>query len=69
MKKNISFEQAMARLDDIAVALESGGVPLEESLRLYGEGAELLALCESKLKDAKLKIETLFSENNEEVNQ
>lgn len=62
MKKNPSFEEAMARLDAIVAALDSGDTPLEDSLKLYGEGAELLAMCESKLKDAKLKIETLFPE-------
>lgn len=60
MKKNLTFEEAMTRLDSIAATLDSGETPLEESLALYGEGAELLAFCEKKLKDAKLKIETLF---------
>lgn len=62
MKKNLTFEEAMARLDNISATLDSGETPLEESLALYGEGAELLAFCEKKLKDAKLKIETLFPE-------
>lgn len=60
MKKNLTFEDAMARLDDIVNALDTGDAPLDRSLALYGEGAELLAFCEKKLKDAKLKIETLF---------
>lgn len=60
MKKNLSFEQAMERLDEIAVTLGSGDAPLETSLGLYAEGAELLAFCEKKLEDARLKIETLF---------
>lgn len=60
MNKNLTFEEAMKRLDDIVAALDSGETPLEESLSLYGEGAELLAFCEKKLKSAKLKIETLF---------
>ena len=60
MKKNISFEQAMARLDEIVSKLDSGESTLEESLGLYGEGAELIAFCEKTLEAAKLKIETLF---------
>ncbi|MCL2034097.1 MAG: exodeoxyribonuclease VII small subunit [Oscillospiraceae bacterium] len=60
MKMDISFEQAMARLDEIVGKLDSGENTLEESLKLYGEGAELIAFCEDTLETAKLKIETLF---------
>jgi len=60
MKMDISFEQAMARLDEIVSKLDSGENTLEESLKLYGEGAELIAFCEKTLETAKLKIETLF---------
>jgi exodeoxyribonuclease VII small subunit len=60
MKKNMSFEQAMKRLDEITGTLDLGEKTLEESLKLYGEGAELIAFCEETLKSAKLKIETLF---------
>lgn len=66
MKKNLSFEEAMERLDAIVATLEAGDTPLEESLKLYGEGAEMLAFCDKKLNDAKLKIETLFP--GEEIN-
>lgn len=62
MKKNLSFEQAIKRLDEIVEALDEGEASLDESLGLYGEGAELLAFCEKKLQDAKLKIEKLFPE-------
>lgn len=60
MKKNMTFEEAMERLDSIVAELDAGETPLEKSLSLYGEGAELLSFCEKKLGDAKLKIETLF---------
>jgi exodeoxyribonuclease VII small subunit len=59
-----SFEDALNRLDEIVRSLDTGGVSLEESLKLFGEGAELLALCDKKLVDAKLKIEKLFPEGN-----
>lgn len=60
MKKNTTFEQAMARLDEIVVALDGGEATLEQSLKLFGEGAELIGLCSGKLEDAKLTIEKLF---------
>lgn len=58
--KKMSFEQALARLDEIVQRLDSGESTLEESLKLYSEGAELVAFCEGTLGAAKLKIETLF---------
>jgi len=60
VKKNSSFEQALHRLDEILAALEQPDTPLETSLKLFSEGAELIAFCEGKLGDARLKIETLF---------
>lgn len=68
MKKNTTFEQAMARLDEIVAALDSGDVSLEQSLKLFGEGAELIGLCSDKLNNAKLTIEKLFpAEESQEV--
>lgn len=67
MKKNTTFEQAMHRLDEVVAALESGDAPLEQSLKLYAEGAELVAFCNSKLEDAKLKMEKLFPKEGEDA--
>lgn len=66
MKKDLDFEGALARLDEIAAVLEAGDTPLEESLGLYAEGAQLLGFCESRLKEAKLTVETLFPEEKQE---
>lgn len=60
MRKNLNFEVAVKRLDEIVETLGAGDTPLDASLALYAEGAELLAYCEGRLKEAKLKIETLF---------
>lgn len=56
----------MDRLDEIVAELDKGEASLDESLQLFGEGAELLGLCEKKLGDAKLKVEKLFPEPKEE---
>ena len=61
MKKR-TFESAMARLEEIVSTLNSQTLPLEESLALFKEGAELVAYCNKQLGDAKLKIETFFPE-------
>jgi exodeoxyribonuclease VII small subunit len=53
----------MLRLDEIVARLDGGEASLEESLALFGEGAELMAFCEKKLADAKLTVEKLFPED------
>lgn len=58
----MTFEQAMARLDEITVLLSNGSTSLEQSLALYAEGAGLIGSCTRQLNDAKAKIETLFPE-------
>lgn len=57
--KKLSFEQAMAELDDVVSRLESGSAPLEQSIELYTKGTELKAHCEALLKDAQAKIEKI----------
>lgn len=58
-KKEISFEEALARLDQIVRALESGQSKLEDSLSLYEEGIRLSRLCNEKLDGAEQKIKLL----------
>ena len=57
--ENLSFEDALAALDDVVRKLESGQVPLEDSIALYTRGTELKAHCEAKLKSAQAKIEKI----------
>jgi len=61
----MTFEAAMDRLDGIVKALESPDTPLEESLRLFGEGSRLLAFCSGKLADARVQVEKLLPETKE----
>ncbi|MEM6626680.1 MAG: exodeoxyribonuclease VII small subunit [Pseudomonadota bacterium] len=57
--EKLSFEDALARLEQIVQKLEAGDVPLEDSIRIYEEGAALKAYCDAKLKDAELKVERI----------
>lgn len=52
----MSFEEAMAALEDVVRQLESGNVPLEQSIALYEHGDKLKKHCEAKLKDAEAKV-------------
>ncbi len=55
----LSFETALTRLEAIVDSMESGEVPLADLLAKYEEGTKLLKACESRLKEAGLKIEKL----------
>lgn len=55
----LSFETALGQLEAIVESMESGEVPLAELLAKFEEGTKLLKVCESRLKDAELKIEQL----------
>ncbi|ASM73807.1 MULTISPECIES: exodeoxyribonuclease VII small subunit [Roseobacteraceae] len=62
----MSFEQAMAELEQVLGQLERGDVALDESITLYERGAALKARCEAKLKEAEEKVAaiTLDSDGN-----
>ncbi len=60
MENNITFEQALAKLEKIVRDLESGEIPLEESIKLFEEGVKLSGVCSSLLKEAKQKVEILI---------
>ena len=58
--QNGSFEQNMQRLEQIVRALERGDVPLEESLKLFQEGTELVRACGALLDNAQLQIKKIM---------
>ena len=55
-KKAMSFEDAMTELQSVAQRLEAGQVPLEESLKLYERGVELISVCNKLLDGAEQRI-------------
>ncbi len=59
MEKELTFEAAMTRLEEIVASLEAGKCTLDESLKLFEEGARLTAFCSDALKKAEQKIVTL----------
>ena len=66
MSKKMSFEQAMSRLEEIARILEQGQASLEESIKLYEEGIQLIDFCQSKLDEAEKKVLKLQKNANGE---
>lgn len=64
MENNMTFEQALSRLEKIVRELESGEAALEESIKLFEEGVKLSGVCSSILKEAKQKVEILIDNGN-----
>ena len=65
MAEKMTFEQAMARLDDISMSLSQGRVALDDAVELYAEAAKLIALCNKKLTTAQTKLEKVMGSMNE----
>lgn len=57
--QTLSFEQALAELEQIVARLESGQAPLEDSIRMYERGAVLKRHCETRLEAARLRVEKI----------
>lgn len=60
-QKNKTFEESMVRLEQIVRAMERGDVPLEESLKLFQEGTELVRSCGKLLDDAQLQVSKIMT--------
>lgn len=58
-KKEISFEEALERLNEIVKALEHSDAPLDDSLKLFEEGVALVKQCNDQIDQAEAKIKQL----------
>ncbi len=66
VKKQQSFEEAMSRLEAVVAQLEKSECGLDQSLKLFEEGAGLAGMCEQLLDQAEQKVNLLLA-NDEEV--
>ena len=66
--EDMNFEEAMAKLDKIAVELESGKLTLEESVSKFEEGMKISKECSEILDSAEKKI-TILINNGKEVTE
>ncbi|KPP93259.1 Exodeoxyribonuclease VII small subunit [Erythrobacter sp. HL-111] len=60
--ERMSFEQALAALEQVVRQLESGDVPLDESIALYERGERLRAACQKRLDAAQARIEKIVTD-------
>ena len=65
--KELSFEEAIEKLETIVRELESGRTKLDDAVAAYEQAVALKNICESKLKAAELKIEKLDIDTNNKV--
>lgn len=62
VKKKMTFEEAVAGLEQIVRQLEDGQLPLEKSLELFSEGIKLSKFCQSSLEEAEQRIMVLTAQ-------
>ena len=63
----LTFEQALARLDETVRALEAGDLPLDEATRLYEQGMKLAQTCNEMLASAELRITKIRTAYGEQM--
>jgi len=69
MNKKKSFEDAVQRLEEIVAELENSEIKLDDMLRLYEEGSELIKLCFLKLDDVEKKISILSADDETNIKE
>jgi len=62
-----SFEDSMNELREIVDKLQSGNLPLEQSIKLFQEGTKLIALSHKKLDEIQKKVKILTEDENGEL--
>lgn len=64
-QNEISFEEAMEKLEDIVNKLEEGDVPLEKAIMYYQEGMKFSKMCSDKLNNVQEKMTQIMNEQGE----
>ena len=60
-ENKMTFEQSMQRLEQIVRTMERGDAPLEESLKLFQEGTELVRSCGLLLEEARMQVTKIMT--------
>ena len=63
----MTFEEAMNELEKLVESLDKGDVSLDQAISAYDKGSRLKDLCQKKLNEAKMKVETIQSSDNSDV--
>ena len=65
--EDISFEEALANLEEIVHRMESGDAPLDSLVQNYEKGVKLLKICRDKIEGAEMKIKEAQTSNDKYV--
>ena len=60
----LTFEQSLARIEQIVASMESGKVDLDTMIKQYEEGQKLIAECQKQLTEVERRVETLIKQAN-----
>ncbi|MDC0543477.1 exodeoxyribonuclease VII small subunit [Alphaproteobacteria bacterium] len=63
----MTFEEAMNELEKLVESLDKGDISLDQAISAYDKGSRLKDLCQKKLNEAKMKVETIQSSDNSDV--
>ena len=65
--EKLTFEKAMKELEELVDSLDKGDVSLDEAIAAYDRGSQLKDFCQNKLHEAKMKVETIQSTDNNTI--
>ena len=65
--ETMTFEEAMNELEKLVESLDKGDISLDQAISAYDKGSRLKDLCQKKLNEAKMKVETIQSSDNSDV--
>ena len=63
----MTFEEAMNELEKLVESLDKGDISLDQAISAYDKCSQLKDLCQKKLNEAKMKVETIQSSDNSDV--
>ena len=65
-KENITFEEALQKLQNAVNKLENGEIKLDEAFKMFEEGIKYAKICENKLSDIEEKVAKILKDGNKE---
>ena len=65
----MNYNDSMKRIEEIVTALETGGISLDETLKMFEEGAKLLKECQQELEQAETKIDGIRLDDSADVTE
>ncbi len=65
-EKEVSFEEALKKLEEAVNKLENGEIKLDEAFKMFEEGIKYAKICENKLTDIEEKVAKILKDGNKE---